>query len=136
MCYFTGARLGDCCRMQWEGVDLGEGTLTFTQTKTGAKVTAPLHPDLLARINKLAETDKPEIFILPGMANLRPGGRHGLSEGFKRIMRKAGLDLQTVKGCGRGLSCPAWRICGPADATAFPKVLNASCGKRAWICRR
>jgi integrase len=38
---------------------------------------------------------------LPGMANLRPGGRHGLSEGFKRIMRKAGLDLQTVKGWGK-----------------------------------
>jgi integrase len=105
MCYFTGARLGDCCRMQWEGVDLGEGTLTFTQTKTGAKVTAPLHPDLLARLNKLAGTDKPEIFILPGMANLRPGGRHGLSEGFKRIMRKAGLDLQTVKGGGKRMFC-------------------------------
>ena len=99
--YFTGARLGDCCRMQWEGVDLGEGTLTYTQTKTGAKVTIPLHPDLLARLNKLAGTDKPEIFILPHMANLRPGGRHGLSESFKRIARKTGLDLQTVKGAGK-----------------------------------
>ena len=98
--YFTGARLGDCCRMQWDGVDLGAGTLTYTQTKTGAKVTIPLHPDLLARLNKLAGTDKPEIFILPQMANLRPGGRHGLSEGFKRIMRKAGVDCQTVKGAG------------------------------------
>ena len=99
--YFTGARLGDCCRMQWEGVDLGEGTLTYMQTKTGAKVTIPLHRDLLARLNKLAGTDKPEVFILPHMANLRPGGRHGLSEGFKRIMRKAGVDCQTVKGAGK-----------------------------------
>ena len=99
--YFTGARLGDCCRMQWEGVDLGEGTLTYTQTKTGAKVTIPLHRDLLARLNKLAGTDKAEVFILPHMANLRPGGRHGLSEGFKRIMRKAGVDCQTVKGAGK-----------------------------------
>ncbi len=32
------------------------------------------------------------------VARLKPGGRHGLSEGFKRIVRKAGLDLQTVKG--------------------------------------
>ena len=99
--YFTGARLGDCCRMQWEGVDLGEGTLTYTQTKTGAKVTIPLHRDLLARLNKLAGTDKAEVFILPHMANLRPGGRHGLSESFKRIMRKAGVDCQTVKGAGK-----------------------------------
>jgi integrase len=99
--YFTGARLGDCCRMQWEGVDLGEGTLTYTQTKTGAKVTIPLHPDLLVRLNKLAGTDKAEVFILPHMANLRPGGRHGLSESFKRVVRKTGLDLQTVKGAGK-----------------------------------
>ena len=34
------------------------------------------------------------------MASLKPGGRHGLSEGFKRIMRKAGLDLQAVKSAG------------------------------------
>jgi integrase len=101
LAYFTGARLSDCCRMQWEDVDLTEETLTYTQAKTGAKVTAPLHPDLLARLNKLAGTDKPEVFILPHMANLRPGGRHGLSESFKGIMRKAGLDLQTVQGGGK-----------------------------------
>ena len=77
-----------------------EETLTYTQAKTGAKVTIPLHPDLLARLNKLAGTDKPEIFIMPHMANLRPGGRHGLSETFKKIMRKAGVDTQTVKGAG------------------------------------
>ena len=100
LAYFTGARLSDCCRMQWEGVDLTEETLTYTQAKTGAKVTTPLHPDLLTRLNKLAGTDKPEIFILPHMANLRPGGRHGLSESFKNIMRKAGVDSQTVKGAG------------------------------------
>ena len=40
------------------------------------------------------------VWSRPGMAALKPGGRHGLSEGFKRIMRKAGLDLQTVKGGG------------------------------------
>jgi integrase len=34
------------------------------------------------------------------MANLKSGGRHGLSESFKRIMRKAGLDLGTVQGKG------------------------------------
>jgi integrase len=47
--YFTGARLSDCCRMQWDGVDLAGETLTYMQAKTGAKVTAPLHLDLLER---------------------------------------------------------------------------------------
>ena len=27
-----------------------------------------------------------------------PGGRRGLSEGFKRIARAAGVDIQTVEG--------------------------------------
>lgn len=39
------------------------------------------------------------------MASLKPDGRHGLSEGFKRIMRKAGLDLQTVQGSGVRSQC-------------------------------
>ena len=98
--YFTGARLCDCCRMQWDGVDLARETLTYQQAKTGAKVTLPLHPDLLAQLNKLAGTDKPEVFIMPTLAGQRGSGRRGLSETFKKIMRKVGVDSQTVKGKG------------------------------------
>src|SRR5208283_6205395 len=54
LAYFTGARLSDCCRMQWDGLDLAGETMTYTQAKTGAKVTVPLHPDLMARLEKLA----------------------------------------------------------------------------------
>ena len=98
--YYTGARLSDCCRAEWAGIDLVQGTFTHTQGKTGQKVTVPLHPDLLTHLEALAGSDKPSAFIMPGMANLKSGGRHGLSEGFKRVMRKAGLDLQTVQGAG------------------------------------
>jgi integrase len=101
LAYYTAARLGDCCRMQWDGVDLANATLTYTQSKTGQKVTVPLHPDLLARLHKLAGTDQPEVFILPTLASQRVSGRRGLSETFKQIMRKAGLDTQTVKGSGK-----------------------------------
>jgi len=101
LAYYTAARLGDCCRMQWDGLDLAKGELTYTQSKTGKKVTVPLHPDLLARLNKLAGSDKPEVFIMPQLASQRVSGRRGLSETFKKIMRKAGLDLQTVKGTGK-----------------------------------
>ena len=98
--YFTGARLSDCARMQWDGVDLGEGTLTYTQAKTGKKVFTPLHADLLKALNSLAGTDKPEVFIMPKIAAQRGSGRRGLSETFKKLMRKAGVDSQTVKGKG------------------------------------
>ncbi len=100
LAYYTGARLSDCCHMTWADADMSAETLTYTQAKTGDKVTVPLHSELLAHLNTLAGTDKPEVFIMPHMAGLKPGGRHGLSESFKRIMRKAGLDLQTVKGAG------------------------------------
>jgi integrase len=98
LAYYTGARLSDCCRMTWADTDLS--TITYTQAKTGEKVTVPIHPDLAAHLNKLAGTDKPEVFIMPHMAGLKPGGRHGLSEGFKHIMRNAGLDMEKVKSAG------------------------------------
>lgn len=104
LAYYTGARLSDCCRMAWEGVDLARGsgssTLTYTQGKTGHKVNVPLHSDLHVLLEKLAGTDNTSPFIMPGMAHLKPGGSNGLSEDFKRIVRKAGLDLQTVEGKG------------------------------------
>jgi integrase len=103
--YFTGARLIDCCRMQWEDVDLSAESLTYVQGKTGGKITIPLHPDLLAYLEQLAGTDQPAQFIAPHMANLKSGGRHGLSEGFKRIMVKAGLDVQRVQGKGKRMMC-------------------------------
>ena len=69
--YFTGARLSDCCRMQWDGVDLVGETLTYMQAKTGAKVTAPLHLDLLVRLNKLAGTGEHQKYTHHEMDNLR-----------------------------------------------------------------
>jgi integrase len=99
--FYTGARLGDCCRMRWQDADLATGTLSYQQRKTGAKVTVPIHPELAAHLEGLAAQDTVVEFLAPHMAGLKPGGRHGLSEGFKRIMRQAGLDLQTVQGGGK-----------------------------------
>jgi integrase len=83
--------------MQWDGVDLARETLTYTQSKTGEKVTVPLHGELLAHLNKLAGTDKPEVFVTPALAAQRISGRRGLSESFKKIMRKAGVDSGKLK---------------------------------------
>lgn len=105
LAYYLGARLSDCCRMAWDDVDLAGGSLSYTQGKTGHKLTLPLHPDLLVHLESLAVADKPTPFVMPGMANLRAGGRHGLSEGFKRIARKAGVDTQSVKGAGNRNVC-------------------------------
>jgi integrase len=97
LAFFTGARLSDCVRMEWDSVDLAKAVLTYTQGKTGSTVTLPIHPELEGHLSKLATSDRPERFLMPGMADKGPGGRHGLSESFKTIMRKAGVDSQEVK---------------------------------------
>ena len=73
---------------------------TFFESKNQKWITLPLHPELHQHLSKLASIDTPQKHITPKMAELGPGGRHGLSEGFKRIVVKAGLSLQTVEGTG------------------------------------
>ena len=100
--YYTGARLSDCCRMEWDGVDFQEDTLAYKVKKKGGSIhKIPLNADLKEHLLSLATSDKAEKYITPDMAAKGPGGQHGLSEGFKRIVRAAGVDLQTVKGYGR-----------------------------------
>jgi integrase len=100
LAYYTGARLSDCIRLEWENVDLARSVLTFKQSKTGKAVVVPLHPDLQTHLEQLASTDKPARYILPSMADKGPGGRNGLSKQFLRIMEKVGLDPQPVQGSG------------------------------------
>lgn len=98
--FYTGARLSDCTRIEWDNIDLTKGTLNFFEAKNQKHLVLPLHPDLAAHLEKIATSDKAQKYITPHMSGLGPGGRHGLSEGFKRIVMKAGLDLQRVKGTG------------------------------------
>jgi integrase len=98
--YFTGARLGDCTRIEWKNLNLGNRTLTFFEGKNQKNIVMPLHPDLANHLEKIATSDKPEKFVTPKLAEASTGGQHGMSESFKRIVNNAGLDLQTVQGTG------------------------------------
>ena len=99
--YYTGARLSDCCRMEWEGIDFQADTLTYqVQKKGGINHKIPINGELKEHLLTLATSDKAEKFVTPEMSAKGPGGRRGLSEGFKRIARAAGVDIQTVEGYG------------------------------------
>jgi integrase len=98
--YYTSARLGDSTKMLWDKMNLTDGTMEFFEGKNQKWIILPMHPELQRHLLKLAGIDKPQKHITPKMAQLGPGGRHGLSEGFKRIVVKAGLSLQTVEGSG------------------------------------
>jgi len=99
MGYFLGARLGDCVHMKWENVRPQEGVIVYEQQKTGKKVIVPMHYHIIEHLDQLSSfgTDG---FLCPKLATKGPGGKHGLSESFKRIVKKAGIDPMTVQGKG------------------------------------
>jgi integrase len=95
--YFIGARLTDCAQMKWENILPEKNRLVYEQKKTGKKVEVPLHLNLLEHLNFIS-TFGTTGFLCPKLASKVAGGQRGLSEGFKRIVVKAGLDPMTVKG--------------------------------------
>jgi integrase len=97
--FFLGARLRDCVQMKWENVYPDKGLISYVQRKTGKVVVVPMHFHLIEHIAFLTKTATDE-YLCPSLAAKGPGGKHGLSESFKRIMRKAKIDTQTVKGKG------------------------------------
>ena len=97
--YFVGARLRDCVQMKWENVHPKEGVIVYEQQKTGKKVIVPMHFHVINHLNHLAKFGA-DGFLCPTLAAKGPGGKHGLSESFKRIVVKAGLDPMIVEGKG------------------------------------
>jgi integrase len=97
--YFVGARLGDCVGMKWENVLPEQGVIVYHQQKTGKKVIVPMHFHVIEHFNYLS-TFGATGYICPKLAAKGSGGKHGLSEGFKRIVIKAGIDPMVVPGKG------------------------------------
>ena len=96
---FTGARLGDCIELTWDNIDTENAMISYTQKKTGKGVVLPVHRDLLHHLHALSESGTLGP-LCRSLAKQKRSGSHGLSEGFKRIVVRAGLDLRVVKGKG------------------------------------
>lgn len=97
--YFLGARLRDCVQMKWANVRPEEGVIVYEQQKTGKKVIVPMHYHVIEHLDHLSKFGTAG-FLCPALAMKGPGGKHGLSESFKRIVRKAGIDPMVVPGKG------------------------------------
>jgi integrase len=88
--YFTGCRLSDLARMQWESIDLEDKFIFFTPSKTGKRLRIPLHPDLERELLNRPGIGK--AYVFPALAATKStGGRRGLSGQFRSIMEKAGV---------------------------------------------
>ena len=99
LAYYTGARLSDCVALTWQNVDPAQKVIRYTQQKTGKEVVVPMHPDLFERVCWLSEFFQ-EGPLCGELAERGSGGKHGLSESFKRIVKKAGIDQGIVQGQG------------------------------------
>jgi integrase len=97
--YFLGARLGDCVSMKWEHVMPEQGVIVYHQRKTGKKVVVPMHFHVIQHVEYLARHGTMG-YLCPKLAAKGSGGKHGLSESFNRIVRKAGIDPMTIEGKG------------------------------------
>jgi integrase len=87
--YYTGGRVGDLSRLTWEKIDLEQHTINFRQQKTGTAVLVPIHPELARYLSELPHGIG-RAPVLPALSVIKKTCR--LSEGFTRIMLKAGID--------------------------------------------
>jgi len=102
---YTGQRLGDIARLQWESIDLKRKTLSLTTSKTDKELKLPLHKDLFTHLQSLPRPISQDMPIHPdAYATIKAEGRVStLSRRFGAILADAGLrEKKTHKTTGKG----------------------------------
>ena len=110
---YTGLRLGDCCRLSWECVNLDRNVIQVIPEKTkkhahGKPVTIPIHPSLMAELGAATDSASSPIphpssltgFVNPKIADLYNNRNWELDEGIRRIFTAANVTM-SVKMEGR-----------------------------------
>lgn len=88
---YTGLRLGDCCRLDWSSINIGQGIIQLIPTKTrrhahGRPITIPIHQTLGAALLESQSQTGP---VLPTIAELYYRGRYLVSQELSRIFKAA-----------------------------------------------
>ncbi len=100
---YTGQRLGDCCLLTWDQVDLAGGTVAFIPRKTARRnqktITIPIHPSL-GPILAATPKSKRSGFVLPGLAELYHNSRDKVTDQFQALLKKCGVQIYEP-GTGR-----------------------------------
>ena len=101
---YTGLRLGDCCRLAWDAVNLDRRVIQLVPAKTrrharGRPVTIPIHPTLLAELavaarDQSAGTDPAAAaYVNPAVAGLYLSERWRLDGRLSRIFKAANITM-------------------------------------------
>lgn len=92
---YTGMRLGDCCRLGWDAVDLASSMIRIVPHKTrryyaGHPIVIPLHPELAALLGETRPEDRSG-FVMDGIAQDFVSRRWAVSRNLGRIFRKSNI---------------------------------------------
>ena len=95
---FTGLRLGDCCTLLWNEIDLARGIIRRkprkTSRKTGALVILGIPVPLFQALNAVPETERSG-YLLPRFAELylAPHGTGAVTRIIQRHFKACGIEL-------------------------------------------
>ena len=104
---YTGLRLGDCCCLAWNSVNLERGVIQLIPTKTrkhahGQPVTIPIHPQLHAELStpipespstrSTCSTRLPSPFVNPTLADWYKNSKWRISHGLELIFKAAHIE--------------------------------------------
>ena len=117
---YTGLRLGDCCCLRWDSVNLERGVIQLVPTKTrkhahGQPVTIPIHPQLKAELStpilessstrSTCSTRLSSIFVNPMLADYYKNSKWRVSHGLELIFKAAHIET-SVRLEGRRTRTP------------------------------
>ncbi len=102
-----GLRIHDAASLTWDAINLESSTLSHraekTQRRTNKETVIYMHPQLTDWLESRAGDD-PHAPLFPTLAGTQTGSAGGLSNGFSRLMNKAGIHAalgEAKKGKGR-----------------------------------
>ncbi len=113
---YTGLRLGDCCCLAWNSVNLERGVIQLIPTKTrkhahGQPVTIPIHPQLHEELEAALARDHERracaaaAFVNPTLADWYKNSKWRISHGLELIFKAAHIET-SVKIEGRRTRTP------------------------------
>lgn len=93
---YTGQRLGHCCLLTWDEVDLRRGWIITVPKKTESRNGEPLHIPVLSHLRPLLEATPPEGrtgYLLPGLAELYLENRDKVTDRVQTLFRNCGVQI-------------------------------------------
>lgn len=112
---YTGLRLGDCCRLTWEKINLEREIIQLIPSKTrrispNRIVTIPIHPHLAKIYQRLSVgRESPDVdeektpnggvepkYVLPEIGKMYAKAPHRVSFNLEKIFKSAGIRMSVV----------------------------------------